>query len=198
MRTIFRPLVLAVCYIAGCCVIASAAAAQQPVKATPRFEAAATYDLSGANLTTGSGFWMQGGSASLAGGITHHFSAVAELSGLHSGSIIGVQVPLSLVTIAFGPRYRWSAGPKAHDLSIFGQALVGETHGFDSVFPAAGGANASASSVAFELGGGIDLGLGHHAALRLVQANWLRTSLPNATTNVQNNLLLDAGVVLRF
>src|SRR5665213_2159094 len=126
MRTIFRPLVLAVC-----CAIAIATAAQQPVKATPRFEAAATYDLSGANLTTGSGFWMQGGSASLAGGITHRFSAVAELSGVHSGSISGAQVPLSLVTIVFGPRYRWSAPSNAHDFSLFGQALVGETHGFD-------------------------------------------------------------------
>jgi hypothetical protein len=198
MRTIFQPLLLAVCYTAGCCVIASAAAAQEPVKATPRFEAAMTYDLSGANLTTGNGFWMQGGSVSLAGGITHHFSAVAELSGLHSGSISGTQVPLSLVTAVFGPRYRWSAPSKAHGFSIFGQALVGEAHGFDGIFPAAGGANASASSVAFELGGGIDLGLGHHTALRLLQADWLRTSLPNATTNVQNNLLLNAGVVWRF
>ena len=193
MRTIFRTIVLT-----GCCVVAPAAVAQQPVKAAPRFEAAATYDFSGANLTTGSGFWMQGGSASLAGNITHQFSAVAELSGLHSGSISGAQVPLSLVTVVFGPRYRWSAPSKAHDFSIFGQALVGEAHGFNSIFPAAGGANTSASSVAFELGGGIDLGLKHHVALRLLQANWLRTSLPNATTNVQNNLLLDAGVVLRF
>jgi len=192
MRTIFRTLVLA-----GCCVIALTAAAQQPVKATPRFEAAVTYDLSGANLTTGNSFWMQGGGVSFAGGITHHFSAVAELSGLHSGSISGT-LPLSLVTVVFGPRYRWNAPSKAHDFSIFGQALVGEAHGFDSVFPAAGSPNASASSVAFELGGGIDLGLRHHVALRLLQANWLRTSLPNATTNVQNNLLLDAGVVMRF
>ena len=193
MRTIFRTLVLT-----GCCAVASAAVAQQPVKATPRFETAVTYDLSGANLTTGSGFWMQGGSASFAGSITHRFSAVAELSGLHSSSISGAQVPLSLVTVVFGPRYRWSAPSREHDFSIFGQALVGETHGFNSIFPAAGSPNTSASSVAFELGGGIDLGLKHHVALRLLQANWLRTSLPNATTNVQNNLLLDAGVVFRF
>ena len=193
MRTIFRPLVLAACGVIGI-----SAAAQQPVKATPRFEAAVTYDVSGANLTTGSSFWMQGGGASFAGGITHHFSAVAELSGLHSGSISGAQVPLSLVTVVFGPRYRWSAPSKAHDFSVFGQALVGEAHGFNSIFPATGGANASASSVAFELGGGIDLGLRHHVALRLLQVSWLRTSLPNATTNVQNNVLLDAGVVMRF
>src|SRR6185312_962582 len=193
MRTIFRTLVLT-----GCCAVASTAIAQQPVKATPRFEAAVTYDLSGANLTTGSSFWMQGGSASLAGNITHHFSAVADLSGLHSGSISGAQVPLSLVTVVFGPRYRWNAPSKVHDFSIFGQALVGEAHGFNSIFPATGGANASASSVAFELGGGINLGLKRHVALRLLQADWLRTSLPNATTNVQNNLLLNAGVGLRF
>jgi len=193
MRTIFQTLVLT-----GWCSIAAAAVAQQPVRTTPRFEAAVTFDASGANLTTGNGFWMPGGSASLAGNITHHFSAVAEFSGLHSGNISGPQVPLSLVTIVFGPRYCWSAPAKAHDFSVFGQALVGEAHGFDSIFPAPGRANASASSLAFELGGGIDLGLSRHTALRLMQANWLRTSLPNATTNVQNNLLLDAGVVFRF
>src|ERR1700743_2181176 len=107
MRTIFRYLGRA-----GGCATAAVPLAQQPVKATPHFEAAVTYDLSGANLTTGSSFWMQGGGASLAGNITHHFSAVAELSGLHSGSISGSQVPLSLVNAVFGPRYRWNAPSK--------------------------------------------------------------------------------------
>jgi opacity protein-like surface antigen len=193
MRIPFRNLLLP-----AVCALAVAAAAQQPVRATPRFEAAVTYDASGANLTTGNSFWMQGGSASFAAGITHGFSAVADFSGLHSSNIGGSQLPLSLVTVVFGPRYRWRAPSKTHDLSLFGQALVGEAHGFDSTFPATGAAKASASSVAFELGGGIDLGLKHHIVLRLIQANWLRTSLPNATTNVQNNLLLDAGVVFRF
>jgi opacity protein-like surface antigen len=191
MRITFRHLLLP-----AVCALAVSAAAQQPVRATPRFEAAVTYDASGANLTTGNSFWMQGGSASIAAGLTHNFSAVADFSGLHSSGISGSQLPLSLVTIVFGPRYRYRT--KTHDLSLFGQALIGDAHGFDSTFPAAGAPTASASSVAFELGGGIDLGLKHHIALRLIQANWLRTSLPNATTNVQNNLLLDAGLVFRF
>jgi hypothetical protein len=39
------------------------------------------------------------------------------------------------------------------------------------------------------------MGLTRHVSLRVIQANWLRTQMPNATTNVQNNLLLRAGVV---
>jgi hypothetical protein len=39
------------------------------------------------------------------------------------------------------------------------------------------------------------MGLTRHVSLRVIQANWLRTQMPNATTNVQNNLLLGAGVV---
>jgi hypothetical protein len=49
-----------------------------------------------------------------------------------------------------------------------------------------------------QAGGGIDLGLSRHIALRLIEANWLRTQLPNGTTNGQNNLVLGTGVVMRF
>jgi hypothetical protein len=48
------------------------------------------------------------------------------------------------------------------------------------------------------MGGGMNIALSPRIALRAVQANWLRTQLPNATTNVQNNLDLGAGVVVRF
>jgi hypothetical protein len=68
----------------------------------------------------------------------------------------------------------------------------------DSVFPSRQGAQTSASSLALQMGGGADIAMGHHIAIRLVQASWLRTQLPNATTNVQNNLLFGTGIVFRF
>jgi hypothetical protein len=48
------------------------------------------------------------------------------------------------------------------------------------------------------MGGGMNIALSPHIALRAFQANWLRAQLPNASTNVQNNLNLGAGLVLRF
>ncbi|MGA8531063.1 MAG: hypothetical protein WB622_15205 [Acidobacteriaceae bacterium] len=35
-------------------------------------------------------------------------------------------------------------------------------------------------------------------AVRALQASWLRTQLPNSTSNLQNNLRLGAGFVFRF
>ena len=47
-------------------------------------------------------------------------------------------------------------------------------------------------------GGGMNLNLKPHLALRLFEADYLRTQLPNSTNNAQNNLQLGAGLVLRF
>jgi hypothetical protein len=48
-----------------------------------------------------------------------------------------------------------------------------------------------------ELGGGMNLLVSRHLAVRAFEADWLRTGLPNGTTNVQNNLHVGAGVVIR-
>lgn len=69
---------------------------------------------------------------------------------------------------------------------------------FNSVFPAPSVAIDSSNSLALKMGGGMNIALSPHIALRAFQANWLRTQLPNASTNVQNNLNLGAGLVLRF
>jgi peptidoglycan-associated lipoprotein len=45
-------------------------------------------------------------------------------------------------------------------------------------------------------GGGVDIGLSRHIALRLVQADYVRIQLPNSITNVQNNFRLGAGIIL--
>jgi hypothetical protein len=42
----------------------------------------------------------------------------------------------------------------------------------------------------------MDLRISHHFSLRLFKADWLRTQLPNSTTDVQNDLLLGAGIVI--
>jgi len=63
---------------------------------------------------------------------------------------------------------------------------------------AAGGANDSADSLALYAGGGVNVHLKNRLALRAIEANWLRTQMPNATTNVQNNLRLGAGLIYTF
>jgi hypothetical protein len=51
---------------------------------------------------------------------------------------------------------------------------------------------------ALQVGGGVDLRLSPHFAIRPLQADWLRTQFPNGATNVQNDLRLGAEIVFRF
>jgi len=144
---------------------------------------------------TGENFWMQGGSIQIGANVWHGWGVAADVTGIHAGSIGSSGVPISLVTTTFGPQYRWHAD---RTLSLYGQGLIGEANGFRSVFPAQAGAQSSSSSFAIQTGGGIDYKLSDRVALRVLDAAWLRTQLPNSTDNVQNNLRLGAGVVIRF
>lgn len=145
---------------------------------------------------TDNGFWMQGGSIQVHARLWHGLGIVGDVAGMHTASTSGSKVGLDLLTATFGPRYTWA--PAHGHYSIFGQALAGEANGLDSVFPSSLGTKASASSVAVYLGGGVNLGLKHRIALRLFEADWLRTELPNSTTNVQNSLRLGSGIVFRL
>jgi hypothetical protein len=150
-----------------------------------------------ANVVGGNGFWMQGGSVQIHGQFWHGLGVVADVAGLHTASTNGSSgVGLDLVTATFGPRYTWS--PSNRRYAVFGQALIGEANGMNSVFPEPAGASDSGNSLALYIGGGVNLPLKHHLALRAFEADWLRTQMPNATTKVQNSLRLGAGLMYRF
>ena len=179
---------------------AGAAGAQTPADSLKHVDVAITYSADRTNVVNGGSFWMQGGSGDLAVRCAHGVSVVGSVTGLHSGSISSSQVPLSLMVYVFGPRFRYVVRRNAegHALSVFGQALGGAAHGFDSVFPASMGANPGASGFAFEAGGGVDMELSRRLGVRLVQAEWLRTGLPSSENDAQNHLQLNAGLVLHF
>lgn len=172
-------------------------AQQTHLPAAGETELSLTYTASHSNFVPGDNFWMQGGDVELVMHVPAGFAGVASISGGHAGP--GVDgVPLSLVSTVFGPRYTWVFRGKKRDVSLFGQGLVGITQGFGSMFPTAGGVVTSTSGLAIQTGGGIDVGLSPHWAVRAGEVQWLRTELPNATTNVQNVLKVGAGIVFRF
>jgi hypothetical protein len=164
--------------------------------ATSSLEVAITYDASRANLIAGDSFWMQGGGVQVHGQFWHGLGVVADVTGLHTANIDNSGIGLDLVTATFGPRYTWS--PAHARYSVFGQALVGVAKGINSLFPGTPLPRSSADSLAVQLGGGVDLPLKRHIALRAFEADWIRTQMPNLTTGVQNNLKLGAGIVFRF
>lgn len=145
-------------------------------------------------------FWLQGGSAEGSVAIYHGLGATANFSGEHSGDIIP-GVDLNKFSFMAGPRYTYGIGRwtrhllgEKHRTSLFGEALFGVAHGFDSVFPSPSGTTTSANSFSMQIGGGLNIALTNRIGLRLFELDYVRTNLPNNVTNIQNDLRLAFGV----
>ena len=166
-----------------------------------RLELSFNYDYARGNAGPGQCgcFNMNGGSAEAAVHAYRGLSVAADFTGERASSIgTAAGDALSLVSFTVGPRYtlRFS-GDKLSRYSAFAQGLVGFAHGFDSMFPATNGSlTGAASSLAILAGGGVDVTVSKHLAIRAIQADYLRTQLPNNAGNAQNLLRLGAGIVL--
>ena len=143
---------------------------------------AVTYLAQRSNLTPGQFFWRQGGDFELSTQGPHGLGIAMNIAGSEATNILGSGIDLNTFTTTFGPRYTWHH----HKVSVFGQGLIGESHAWNSFFPQTGGAVTTFDTFALQVGGGVDLRLGRHFAVRPIQAGWVRTDFPNATTNVQN------------
>jgi len=143
-------------------------------------------------------FNMIGGSSEVAVHAFRALSVVADLTGERAPTIGAAPGDdLSLVVFTAGPRFshRFSGGK----FTPFVQGLVGVAHGFDGLFPSfSGSLTGAATARAVLAGGGLDLTIKQHIAIRAIQADYLRTQLPNGQANEQNLLRLGAGIVLRI
>lgn len=180
------------------CAMASSVAHSQTV--VPKVDLAVSFVADLTNPVGGSNSWLTGGGIELGIDAWRGLGIAANVTGAQASSISAMGVGLGLVTATFGPRYRytWRNTSGKRTISAYGEALLGEANAFNSVFPTKLATTDSASTFAEQFGGGIDLGLSRRFAVRVVQADWLRTQFPNTTTNVQNHLQLGAGLVLKF
>jgi hypothetical protein len=83
----------------------------------------------------------------------------------------------------FGPR----VAARGHGGTLFAHALVG-----GNTLKAAG---RSTNGFAWGVGGGLDLNAGQHIAIRVIQADYLRTRLSNSWFN---DARLGVGIVFKF
>lgn len=129
----------------------------------------------------GLGLNANGGSASFAINPNRWLGFVADFGGYH-GSVNSVGV--TDVTYLFGPRFSYrSKSP----VTPFAQVLLGGVHQSAGAFGVSGSQNGFAMTV----GGGLDLKADSHWSWRMVQAEYLYTSL----NNQQNNARISTGVV---
>ena len=192
MPTSFRIALCMLLFSAAGTLHAQALAQAQPL----RLDLAATYTAERSlKANTSQNFWLQGGSIQLGADVYRGWGIAADVTGTHAGSIGASGIPLSLVTETFGPRYRWHADRK---WSAYGEGLIGDANAFHTVIPSSSGAQVSGNSMAIQVGGGVDYSVSHRVSVRLLDAAWLRTQFSNATDNVQNNVRLGAGIVVRF
>jgi hypothetical protein len=159
-------------------------------------EAAASYKFNYANTTSPHQFWQNGGSVEVHGQFWKGFGAVGRVDVMHTSNMEGTGVGLDLVTTVFGPRYTWAQ--KRSRFRYYGEALGGASRGLNSLFPTSMGLEKSAESSALLLGGGVNYQLNKHIGIRVLDAHWMRTDFPNATTGNQNTLVAGSGIVFRL
>jgi len=161
-------------------------------------DAAATYHLVRTNAGPGECgcFGLNGGGLSGSWNVHGRWSVIVDFSAEHTGSGAPIGNSLTLASLLAGARYqipqRWLEGN--HQPQPFAQVLIGSTH--------AGGGVAGVADGSFEfstrIGGGIDIPLNSHFAVRIVQIDYYLTTFANATNDHQNNFLVGAGIVYHW
>jgi hypothetical protein len=186
--------------LVGACLLSTIAVmAQNPQGADRKIgtaDVAFTFNPVLSQTQPGSRFWMEGGSIQLHDRFYKGFGVVGDLAVVGTGNMNNSGVGLTLMTATFGPRYTFVV-PK-RKTEVYGQTLIGWASGMKSAFTSPIGTTASANSFAANLGGGVNLNLNKQFALRLLEASWVRTSLPNGAGNTQNMAWLGTGLVVHF
>ena len=197
-------------FLACACLLAGTTGwAQKSPTAAPKTpistDVSVTYSIERAKIAPGACgcFWLQGAGVDAAVTFWKGFGVAASLAGEHAGSVEpGVDV--NKIDFTAGPRYTytaWKSHTAATDqrrLQVFGQGLFGYMHGFDGVYPATGGVVSSAGSLAIEAGGGLNLFFTKNLGVRLIEAEYVRSALPNTAANTQNDMRLSFGLVYHF
>jgi peptidoglycan-associated lipoprotein len=140
-------------------------------------------------------FNLNGGNAEAALHLYRGFSVAADFTGESTASVNNGGQGLSLISFTAGPRLSFALHRR---FVLFAQGLFGAAHGFNSYFPVAAGPTSNATDFAMIAGGGFDVRIARHFAIRPIEADYFLTKLPNGVNGTQNNLRLSAGIVLRF
>lgn len=180
---------------------------------TPRVELFGGYSFwRAAPISAGNRIaWTHGGSASAAYNLNDWLGLVADFAGFRvtrfgpSGTPTGGIVPASGNVFSYlaGPRFSYR---KFDRITPFAQVLFGGAHASQVTLSGCAAVCTPLSSenaFAMTAGGGLDLKVSRHLAIRVVQAEYLLTRFADDSANtgeriVQNNVRLSTGIVFRF
>jgi len=161
---------------------AAGARAQDGAPGTPRGELFGGYSYFRAG---DAGTGLNGGDFSIAENVNRWFGGALDLSS-HHGSFAGSGV--NVTTIAYGPVFSYRRDPR---FTPFFHVLLGAVRGSSGYL----GISLPDTEFAITGGGGVDVKLGKHLAVRVIQADYISSHFLSKT---QNNFRLSAGLVFRF
>jgi len=164
-------------------------------ESAPKFDVFAGYSYVQANpgVTGASSFHLNGGDANVGYNINHWLAGVADFGGYTKGNIFNSGNSGTVSTYLFGPRLSYRHYRR---FTPFSQVLFGTAHANSTTFSTIGSQNAFAMTA----GGGVDVKVLDHVAVRPFQAEYLMTRFGEGTlgTRTQNNFRISTGFVVRF
>jgi len=163
------------------------------------------------SLTAGNRLvWLNGGSTSIAFNLNRYLGIVGDFGGFNDTelNLQGTnpnRIPDSsgtVFTYLFGPRLSFR---KYERITPFAQVLFGGIHASQVTLSDCTGAACtllpSEDTFAMTAGGGLDINVHRHFAIRIIQAEYLMTRFEDRTTGsnaTQNDMRLSSGIVFRF
>jgi hypothetical protein len=157
---------------------------------TPRIEVGASYSFVRTNSDRH--FNENGGSGYIEYNLNRSLGLVADLGGYTSGSN-GFQS----FSYLFGPRFNVRKGR----FTPYIQSLFGGVYAWSNTPVGSAFVSTTQNAFATATGGGLDVEITNHIAIKPFQMEYVMSRLPNFATNssrVQNNLRYSAGIVLRL
>jgi peptidoglycan-associated lipoprotein len=139
-------------------------------------------------------FGMNGGSLTFAVPLGRGISAVTDLGDYYQKNVVGSNLGMNLESYLFGARYSYRHWKKT---TPFAQLMVGGAHAHGTLFGTPT-TTASASGFAYDAGAGVDMKITKSMSIRLIEADYILTRVPNGGNNDQGNLRITAGVVFRL
>ena len=153
----------------------------------PKFEIFGGYSYDHRSVG-GTGFGFNGGSTSFLYNPSSLVGFKADFGAYHNQSF-GTNT--TTFTYLFGPQFTYRGN---EHVTPFFHVLLGGAHQSSSF----SGVSSSANAFSFAPGGGLDVHVSPHVAIRVAQVDYLLTKFKDDEDNRQNNVRVSAGIVFRW
>ncbi len=147
-------------------------------------------------------FYLRGAKLDYTVDLWHGLGASVTGAGLAASNLRG-SIDIEHIQFLVGPRYTYTLGHITDTAwnrhgSVFVEGKVGYTLAPAGLYPSNGVQQTHSSSLTYEGGAGINVTIYHRFDLRLIEGGYVRTSLPNGGTNVQNTVWVGSGINFHF